>query len=108
VHCPGKFLGDTIFDKAIMSRSTRIAGISLHKANLLTLWGFCALYIGLMGILMAVNVPVISGVRRPVVLVLSAIALAGLTAMLIGRMAKVDESEADAPKMGNQPPAANR
>jgi hypothetical protein len=35
--------------------------------------------------------------------------LAGLTAMLIGRMAKVDESEQrQAPKKGNQPPAANR
>jgi hypothetical protein len=82
--------------------------MSLRKANQLTLSGFCAFYIGLMGILMAINVPVISGFRIPVVLVLSAIALAGLTAMLIGRMAKVDESEADAPKMGNQPPAANR
>ena len=82
--------------------------MSLRKANQLTLSGFCAFYTGLMGILMAINVPVISGFRIPVVLVLSAIALAGLTAMLIGRMAKVDESEADAPKMGNQPPAANR
>jgi hypothetical protein len=109
VHCPGKFLGDTIFDKAIMSRLGRTAGISLRKANLLTLGGFCALYIGLMGILMAINVPVISGFRRPVTLVLSAIALAGLTAMLIARLTKADESEqGDAPKMGNHPPAANR
>jgi hypothetical protein len=82
--------------------------MSLSKANLLTLWGFCTLYIGLMGTLIAINVPVISGFRIPVVLVLSAIALAGLTAMLIGRMAKVDESEADAPKMASHPPAANR
>ena len=67
--------------------------MSLSKANLLTLWGFCTLYIGLMGILMAINVPVISGFRRPVILVLSAIALAGLTAMLIGRLTKADESE---------------
>jgi hypothetical protein len=56
-----------------------------------------------MGILMAINIPVISDFRTPVVLVLSATALAGLTAMLIGRMAKVDESEADAPKMGTIP-----
>ena len=90
-----------------MSRLSRTAGISLRKANLLTLGDFCALYIGLMGILMAINVPVISGFRRPVILVLSAIA--GLTAMLIGRLTKADESEqGDAPKMGNHPPAANR
>ena len=78
--------------------------MSLRKANQLTLSGFCALYIGLMGILMAINVPVISGFRRPVVLILSAIALAGLTAMLIGRLTKADESEqGDAPKMGITP-----
>jgi hypothetical protein len=82
--------------------------MSLRKANQLTRSGFCAFYIGLMSILMAINVPVFSGFWRPVVLVLSAIALAGLTAMLIGRMAKVDESEADAPKKGSHPPAANR
>ena len=35
--------------------------MSLSKANLLTLWGFCALYIALMGTLIAINVPVISG-----------------------------------------------
>ena len=67
--------------------------MSLRKANQLTLWGFCAFYTGLMGILMAINVPVISGFRRPVLLVLSAIALAGVALMLIGRLAKVDESE---------------
>jgi hypothetical protein len=67
--------------------------MSLRKANQLTLSGFCALYIGLMGILMAINVPVISGFRRPVVLILSAIALAGVALMLIGRLAKADESE---------------
>jgi hypothetical protein len=67
--------------------------MSLRKANQLTLSGFCAFYIGLMGILMAINVPVISGFRRPVVLVLSAIALAGVALMLIGRLTKVDESE---------------
>ena len=82
--------------------------MSLRKANQLTLSGFCAFYIGLMGILMAINVPAISGFRRPVLLVLSAIALAGLTAMLIGRLTKADESEGYAPKMGSHPPAANR
>jgi hypothetical protein len=67
--------------------------MSLRKANQLTLSGFCALYIGLMGILMAINVPVISGFRRPVVLILSAIAIAGVALMLIGRLAKAHESE---------------
>ena len=67
--------------------------MSLRKANQLTLGGFCAFYTGLMGILMAINVPVISGFRRPAVLLLGAIALAGLAAMLIGRLTKVDESE---------------
>jgi hypothetical protein len=46
-----------------------------------------------MGILMAINVPVISGFRRPVLLVLGAIALAGVALMLIGRLTKVNESE---------------
>jgi hypothetical protein len=67
--------------------------MSLRKANQLTLSGFCALYIGLMGILMAINVPAISGFRKPVILVLSAIALAGLATMLIGRLSKADEGE---------------
>jgi hypothetical protein len=64
--------------------------MSLRTANLLTLWGFCALYFGLMGILMAINVPVSSGARRPAVLVLGAIALAGLVVMSFGRLTKVD------------------
>jgi len=81
-------VGDIVF-----SRPKQDAGMSLRKANQLTLSGFCALYIGLMGILMAINVPVISGFRRPVVLILSAIALAGVALMLIGRLAKADESE---------------
>jgi hypothetical protein len=67
--------------------------MSLRKANQLTLSGFCALYIGLMGTLIAINVPVISGFRRPVVLALCAIALAGLAVMLVGRLTKADESE---------------
>jgi hypothetical protein len=66
--------------------------MSLRTANLLTLWGFCCLYISLMGILMAINVPVISGSRTWVVPVLSAIALVGLAVMLIGRLTKVNES----------------
>jgi len=82
--------------------------MSLSKANLLTLWGVCTLYIALMGTLIASMSPSFPAFRIPVSLVLGAIALAGLTAMLIGRMAKVDESEADAPKMGSHPPAANR
>ena len=70
-------------------------GNKIHATGSITvtLSGFCALYIGLMGILMAINVPVISGFRRPVVLILSAIALAGVALMLIGRLAKADESE---------------
>jgi hypothetical protein len=67
--------------------------MSLREANQLTLWGFCALYIGLMGILIAINAPVVSGFRGPVLSVLSAIALAGLAVMLIGRLTKADESE---------------
>jgi hypothetical protein len=99
----GQFLGDIV-----SSEPSRTPGCPFARRTSLTRSGFCAFYIGLMGILMAINVPVISGFRRPGVLVLSAIALAGLTAMLIGRMAKVDESEADASKMGSHPPAANR
>jgi hypothetical protein len=67
--------------------------MSVRKANQLTLSGFCAFHIGLMGILIAINVPVISGFRRPVVLVLSALALAGVALMLVGGLTKVDESE---------------
>jgi len=94
---------------AYMSLLSRTAGMTLRKANQLTLWGFCAFYIGLMGTLMAINVPVISGFRGPVVLVLGAIALAGLAVMLIGRLTKTDESEeGDAPKRGNHHPLANR
>jgi hypothetical protein len=66
-------------------------GMSLRRANLLTLSGFCALYFGLMGILMAINVPVSSDARRPAVLVLGAIALAGLVVMSLGRLTKADD-----------------
>jgi hypothetical protein len=66
--------------------------MSLRKANQLTLSGFCAFYTGLMAILTDVNVPIISGFRRPVVLVLSATALAGVVLMLIGRLTRADDS----------------
>jgi hypothetical protein len=65
--------------------------MSLRTANLLTLGGFCALYFGLMGILMAINVPVSSDARKPTLLVFGAIALAGLAAMSVGRLTKVDD-----------------
>jgi hypothetical protein len=32
--------------------------MSLDKATLITMWGFGALYIGLMGLLLAINAPV--------------------------------------------------
>ena len=67
--------------------------MSLRKANQLTLSGFCAFYIGLMGTLIAINVPAISGFRMPVVLVLGALASAGVALMLVGRLTKADESE---------------
>src|SRR5260370_37719866 len=82
--------------------------MSLSKANLLTLWGFCTLDIGLLGTLIAVNVPVISGFRIPVVLVLSAIALAGLTAVVIRRMAIVGGGGTRSAQLGVQSPVASR
>lgn len=66
--------------------------MSPHKANQLTLGGFGALYIGCMGTLLAVNAPAIVDYREPVLLFLSAMALAGLAVMLVGRLAKVDEN----------------
>jgi hypothetical protein len=62
--------------------------MSLRTANLLTLWGFCALYFGL---LVAINVLVSSDARRPAVLVLGAFALAGLVVMSFGRLTKADD-----------------
>jgi hypothetical protein len=44
-----------------------------------------------MGILMAINVPVDSDARKPAVLVLGAIALAGLALLLVGRLTKADD-----------------
>jgi hypothetical protein len=75
--------------------------MSLRTANLLTLWGFCALYFGLMGILMAINVPVSSDVQRPALLVLGTIALAGLAVMSVGRLTKADDrSDGGYPPVG--------
>ena len=65
--------------------------MSLRTANLLTIGGFCTLYFGLMGILMAINVPVSSDARKPAVLVLGALALAGLAVMVVGKLTKVDD-----------------
>jgi hypothetical protein len=59
-----------------------------------------------MGLLTAINVPFVSGFRRPVILVLGAIALAGLAVMLIGRLTKVDESdESGLPRIKNGEPS---
>jgi hypothetical protein len=44
-----------------------------------------------MGILMAINVPVGSYARKSAVLVLGAIALAGLAVLSVGRLAKADD-----------------
>ena len=65
--------------------------MSLRTANLLTIGGFCTLYFGLMGILMAINVPVSSDARKTAVLVLGALALAGLAVTSVGRLTKVDD-----------------
>ena len=65
--------------------------MSLRTANLLTIGGFCTLYFGLMGILMAINVPVSSDARKPAVLILGALALAGLAVTSVGRLTKVDD-----------------
>jgi hypothetical protein len=76
--------------------------MSLDKATLLTMWGFGALYIGLMGILLAINAPALSDFRTPVLLVLSSIGLVGLAVMLIGRLSKaVDSEEGDPASTGD-------
>ena len=64
--------------------------MSLRTANL-TIGGFCTLYFGLMGILMAINVPVSSDARKPALLTLGALALAGLAVTSVGRLTKVDD-----------------
>lgn len=75
--------------------------MSLRTANLLTLAGFSVLYCGLMGILLAINVPVESGVQKLAALSLGVLALAGLAVMSVGRLAKVDDGGDD----GNLPPS---
>jgi hypothetical protein len=65
--------------------------MSLDKATLITMWGFGALYIGLMGLLLAINAPALSKFHTPVLLVLSAIALIGLAVMLLGRLSKAHD-----------------
>ena len=67
--------------------------MSLHRASQLTIWGFGALYTGLMGILVAVNAPAVSPFWKATVLALSATALAGLVAMSVGRLVTVDERD---------------
>ena len=67
--------------------------MSTHRASQLTLWGFSALYIGAMGILVVVNAPAAEPYLIPLVLVLSAIAFVGSAVMLTGRLAKLDDSE---------------
>jgi hypothetical protein len=64
--------------------------MSLRTANFLTLGGFSVLYCGIMGILMAINVPADSHARKLAALVLGLVALAGLTVMSVGRLMKVD------------------
>jgi hypothetical protein len=66
--------------------------MSLHRASQLTIWGFGALYTGLMGILVAVNAPAVSPFWKATVLA-SATALAGLVAMSVGRLVTVDERD---------------
>ena len=67
--------------------------MSVHRAGQLTLWGFSVLYAAVMGILVAVNAPAISSFWKPTVLALSAIAFAGLVAMLVGMLIRVDERD---------------
>ncbi len=67
--------------------------MTIHRAGQLTLWGFSVLYVGVMGMLVAVNAPAISSFWKPAVLTLTAIALAGLVAMLIGMLIRVDERD---------------
>jgi hypothetical protein len=64
--------------------------MSIHRASQLTIWGFCVLYAGLMGLLVAVNAPAVSPFWTPALLAFSATAFAGLVAMLTGRLARVN------------------
>ena len=63
--------------------------MSLRTANLLTLGGFCTIYFGHMGILMAIIVQVASDARKPAVLILGPLALAGLAVIAVGKLTKV-------------------
>lgn len=65
--------------------------MSLRTANLLTLGGFSVLYYGIMGILMAINVPANSHAQKLAILILGVVALAGLAGLSIGRLAKVND-----------------
>ena len=67
--------------------------MSIHRAGQLTMWGFSVLYAGTMGILVAVNAPALASFWKPAVLALSAIALSGLIAMLVGMLIRVDERD---------------
>ena len=67
--------------------------MSVHRAGQLTLWGFSVLCAGVMGILVAVNAPAVSSFWKPAVLTLSTLAFAGLVAMLVGMLIRVDEHD---------------
>ena len=67
--------------------------MSIHRAGQLGLWGFSVLSTGIMAILVAVNVPGFSAFLKPIVLTLSAVTLAGLVAMLVGILSRVDERD---------------
>jgi hypothetical protein len=65
--------------------------MTLHTASQLTLWGFGMMYVGLMGIFVVMNAPAAAPFLKPTVLVLGAVALAGLIATLTGRFIKADD-----------------
>ncbi len=67
--------------------------MTIHRAGQLTLWGFGVLYVGVMGMLVAVNAPAIASFWKPTALTLGGMALVGLVAMLIGMLIRVDERD---------------
>ena len=67
--------------------------MSIHQAGQLAIWGFIVLYAGLMGILVALNAPAVSSFWKPAVLTLGALAFAGLVAMLVGMLIRVDKRD---------------
>ena len=67
--------------------------MTIHRAGELTLWGFSVLYVGVMGMLVAVNAPAVSSFWKPAALTLGGIALGGLVAMLVGMLIRVDERD---------------